>query len=72
MVPWVYSELLLIHNAIQVKYVFSDKTGTLTQNKMVFHQCSIRGTVYSRAGEGELLEELDVRMNCQEQISSLS
>ena len=31
---------------IQVKYVFSDKTGTLTQNVMEYNQCSVGGTVY--------------------------
>jgi len=31
----------------QVKYVFSDKTGTLTKNVMEFQQCSVGGTVYS-------------------------
>uniref|UniRef100_A0A4W4F728 Phospholipid-transporting ATPase n=1 Tax=Electrophorus electricus TaxID=8005 RepID=A0A4W4F728_ELEEL len=27
----------------QIRYVFSDKTGTLTQNIMCFHKCSING-----------------------------
>ncbi|KAF9223068.1 phospholipid-translocating P-type ATPase [Gyrodon lividus] len=33
----------------QIEYIFSDKTGTLTQNVMEFQKCSIHGVVY---GEG--------------------
>uniref|UniRef100_A0A8C4S2X9 Phospholipid-transporting ATPase n=1 Tax=Erpetoichthys calabaricus TaxID=27687 RepID=A0A8C4S2X9_ERPCA len=30
----------------QIKYIFSDKTGTLTQNIMMFNKCSINGKSY--------------------------
>lgn len=30
----------------QVEFIFSDKTGTLTQNIMVFSKCSINGQTY--------------------------
>lgn len=32
----------------QIKYVFSDKTGTLTQNIMIFNKCTINGTCYGK------------------------
>ncbi|XP_078394419.1 phospholipid-transporting ATPase ID-like, partial [Cetorhinus maximus] len=37
----------------QIEYIFSDKTGTLTQNIMTFNKCSIGGKTY-----GDLIDEL--------------
>ena len=36
----------LIEELGQVEFVFSDKTGTLTQNKMEFKKISVNGRVY--------------------------
>lgn len=33
----------------QVEYIFSDKTGTLTQNVMEFKKCTINGVAYGKA-----------------------
>ncbi|XP_035870642.1 probable phospholipid-transporting ATPase VB isoform X2 [Phyllostomus discolor] len=46
----------------QIQYVFSDKTGTLTENKMVFRRCTIVGSEYSHQENAKRLEipkELD-------------
>lgn len=42
-----------------IEYVFSDKTGTLTENVMTFKRCSIGGTIYGRSTDGLLASEED-------------
>ncbi|KAF7663742.1 hypothetical protein LDENG_00202030 [Lucifuga dentata] len=41
----------------QVEFIFSDKTGTLTQNIMVFNKCSINGKTY-----GDVYDEFDQKV----------
>ena len=44
----------------QVEYVFSDKTGTLTQNLMTFNKCTINGRMYGEARDYATGERVDV------------
>ncbi|NWZ57317.1 AT10B ATPase, partial [Haliaeetus albicilla] len=47
----------------QIQYIFSDKTGTLTENKMVFRRCTVDGIEFSHQENARRLEthkELDL------------
>uniref|UniRef100_A0A8D0GG41 Phospholipid-transporting ATPase n=1 Tax=Sphenodon punctatus TaxID=8508 RepID=A0A8D0GG41_SPHPU len=52
----------------QVKYIFSDKTGTLTCNVMQFKKCTIAGIAYgqgSQTGEEQTFSDLSLLENLQ-------
>ncbi|XP_072107846.1 phospholipid-transporting ATPase IC isoform X1 [Mobula birostris] len=46
----------------QIEYIFSDKTGTLTQNIMAFKKCSINGTTYGvlRNATGDRTDKVEL------------
>uniref|UniRef100_A0A673AEI6 Phospholipid-transporting ATPase n=2 Tax=Sphaeramia orbicularis TaxID=375764 RepID=A0A673AEI6_9TELE len=48
----------------QVEFIFSDKTGTLTQNIMVFSKCSINGQPY-----GDVYDEFDQKVEITEKTA---
>lgn len=39
----------ILEIVMQVQHIFSDKTGTLTENKMIFRKCTINGVDYNHA-----------------------
>uniref|UniRef100_A0A667XIB7 Phospholipid-transporting ATPase n=1 Tax=Myripristis murdjan TaxID=586833 RepID=A0A667XIB7_9TELE len=47
----------------QIQYLFSDKTGTLTENKMVFRRCSVYGIEYPHEENARRLEVYEPEEN---------
>jgi len=55
----------------QIKYVFSDKTGTLTRNVMEYNKCSIAGIMYDPEREyGTKLDHKDLVENLKQGTNS--
>lgn len=59
----------------QIQYIFSDKTGTLTQNIMTFNKCSINGRSFGDVIDlttGEIIDQTDAsNLNVSEANNSI-
>lgn len=50
--PFQCRALNITEDLGQIQYVFSDKTGTLTENEMIFRCCSVGGINYTHTLTG--------------------
>eukprot|EP00347_Sterkiella_histriomuscorum_P006239 403353535 len=58
----------LIEELGQVDFVFSDKTGTLTQNKMIFKKCTVGNQVYGEHETKQDIQCLDMAQSSKQRI----
>uniref|UniRef100_A0A2K6EIA5 Phospholipid-transporting ATPase n=1 Tax=Propithecus coquereli TaxID=379532 RepID=A0A2K6EIA5_PROCO len=53
----------------QIQYIFSDKTGTLTENKMVFRRCTVSGIEYSHDANAQRLARYQEADSEEEEVA---
>ncbi|XP_072533873.1 phospholipid-transporting ATPase VD isoform X2 [Salminus brasiliensis] len=49
----------------QIQYLFSDKTGTLTENRMLFRRCTVAGTEYPHYENARAMEQFEEQCSGQ-------